>query len=204
MKRLIGIASSAFFLCSMSSFATQQKPRQQASHPQQRAPQQRAPQRAPQQVGHGYIPSHGPASVRKAAPPAHEQKPPQGNQHPTFRDQPNHPEAPHVHPSTGAWVGHSTGRDDPHYHLDHPWEHGRFPGTTGRSYVYRLGGGARDHFRLGDFFFSVAEYDYDACADWAWDTDDIVLYPDPDHDGWYLAYDVRLGTYVHVMYLGPS
>ncbi len=143
-------------------------------------------------VGGGHIPARGPE-------PFHGQ-PRQGGPG-RVADQPGHPAGPHVH-GDDHWVGHDTGRNDPHYHLDQPWAHGRFPGAFGRDHVYRLAGGNRDRFFFGGFYFGVAPYDYGYCDDWLWNSDQIVIYDDPDHEGWYLAYNVRLGTYIHVQYMG--
>ena len=212
MKKSITIAA-VLFICSTPAFAQQRptKPKQQQQQQQRQTRPAARPQQRTAPVGKGYIPAHGPAPTRT---PARTPVPParargnggaqQGSQHPSYSDQPGHPQAPHVHANNDQWIGHNTGPDDPHYHLDQPWQHGHFPGDVGRSHVYRLEGGARDRFRFGNFYFGVAPYDYDDTNGWLWDSDDIVIYADPDHVGWYLAYNVRLGTYVHVEYLGPS
>jgi hypothetical protein len=183
---LIATAAMALVLCFAQERGGQQKPQ-----PQQRSGRE-------PEVGGGHIPQHGPSPARTSPAPQEQKNQPRQ----TYRDQPGHPEAMHVHAANDQWIGHDTGRNDPHYHLDRPWEHGRFPRAIGPQHVWRLLGGGPNRFDIGGFYFQVAPYDYAFVSDWLWDNDDIVIYADPDHDGWYLAYNTRLGTYVHVMFLG--
>jgi hypothetical protein len=207
--RAAQLALTALLMTAMPAFAQQDR--------QDRGGQRQAPRNEHQQAP----PKSGPAPYRGSPHQdqgnAHQNQPnprqDQGNQHQgqvnpqqgdhqrNYSDRPGHPNAPHVD-NGRTWVGHDTGRDDPNYHLDQPYAHGRFTGGFGPSHRWRLGGGGPGRFGFNGFYFGVAPYDMGFVDGWNWDADDVVIYDDPDHPGWYLAYNTRLGTYAHVQYLG--
>jgi len=163
---------------------------------------QPAQRSAPAQVGGGHIPPRGPAPTPPHQAPRASARNAPAAAVPNYAHVTGHPNAPHVDIHANTWIGHDVRRNEVGLRLDRPWANGRFSGTIGASQVYRLGGGDFHRFGFGGFYWSVAEADYGYAGDWLWDRDDIVLYNDPDHPGYYLAYNVRLGTYVHVEYMG--
>jgi hypothetical protein len=196
MKKLVGLVG-VFLICSAAAFG-QARGRSEGGRSAG--------------VGGGHIPARGPAPARAQAPnrapdsrqqgnprsaPAQQAAPNRG-----FRDQSTHPDAPHVHAADDRWIGHDSGRGDARYQINRDVGQRRFTGGIGRDHVFRLSGGGPGRFWFGGNYFSVAPADFGYCNDWLWDNDQITLYDDPDHPGYYLAYNVRLGTYCHVQYLG--
>lgn len=194
MKRFMGISFAAFATVLMLSLpATAQRPGGGGEHPG-------GGEHAGGQGGHvggGFVPQRGPAPGADRGGNRMDNR--GGGDHRNFSDYSGHPEAPHVH-DDGRWIGHGDG--GAHYHLDRPWEHGHFPGRLGAQFVYRLHGGGPNRFFFNGFYFGVAPYDIGYVNGWNWDDDDVVLYDDPSDPGYYLAYNPRLGTYVHVLYMG--
>lgn len=108
------------------------------------------------------------------------------------------------HVNNDRWFGHDS-PDDRRFHMDRPFEYGRFA-HVGPAFQFRVGGFDRDRHQFwfpGGFYFEVAAWDWPVTLDWCWDCpEDFVVYDDPDHTGWYLLYNTESGTYVHVLYLG--
>ena len=90
---------------------------------------------------------------------------------------------------------------DVRYELARPYAYGRFA-RVGPRFVFRIDAGGPVRFHVDGGWFAVAAFDQDYARNWFWNTDDIVINDDPDHVGWYLAYNTRLGTSVHVQYMG--
>jgi len=93
-------------------------------------------------------------------------------------------------------------RSSPEYRVGYGSRGGFSHDYIGPRHVWRLEGGGRDRFFFRGFYFRVAAYDYAYADGWYWDRDNVIIYDDPDNSGCYLAYNTRLGTYLHVTFDG--
>ena len=107
-----------------------------------------------------------------------------------------HPVAPHVHAGTTAGFGHEAFHGDSRYVIAHPWAHGH--STEARASARLSSRGWWTERFCSDTSISTSCRSTSSTSTAGSELDQIVIYEDPDHDGEYLAYNPRLGTYVHV------
>ena len=123
------------------------------------------------------------------------------------------------HRDDDDWDRHDNGRhrgwDNPHnphyyrwdYDDDRIWARHYYPygryGHVRRVYIIRAYEPRVRRIILYDrSTWIVADYDVPRCRDWDWDRDEVYVYDDDYHPGWYLLFNTRLGRSVHVEFSG--
>lgn len=186
MKKPLSFALALAGILAALSLAAQEHGRPGGAGPR---PQSHEPSRP--RANQGHVPPAPAARPDRSAPPR-----PEIDERSRINNQP--------HVSHNEWFGHDR-PDDPRFHLDHPFPHGRFA-QFGPQYRYSVTRFDPDRHRFwfeGGLLFEIAAFDWALAADSCWTCgDDFVVYDDPDHIGWYLLYNVHTGVYIHAQYLG--
>ena len=116
---------------------------------------------------------HRPAEPEQHPPRANQgripQPPPQRATH--TKPEPERPDRGRVnntpHVSNDRWYGHDR-PNDKRYHVDHPFEHGRFEhfGPSYRYRILRFDANLHRFWLPGGYFFEVPAWDWPLAADW--------------------------------------
>jgi hypothetical protein len=187
MKKIFGPLLVLALITALDAVAQRGSSQQHSAPPQHSAPQRSAPVH---RGNGGQVPPPPQARPQGGAP-----------EHHTYQNG-RVDQRPHV--SDNRWYGHDD-RNDSRFHVDRPYEHGRFT-NFGTSHPYRFARVDRDRHRFwfnGGFGFEIFPDDWEFASGWCWTCpDDIIIYDDPDHPGWYLVYNTETGVYVHAQYIG--
>jgi len=92
--------------------------------------------------------------------------------------------------------------DHDHVVQGHYYPHGRFVSSRRKFVFVSVSYGTRRVILDDHSTWVVASHDIDHCRDWRWDRDDVQVYDDDMHPGWYVLFNARLGQHVHVEYFG--
>ena len=87
-------------------------------------------------------------------------------------------------------------------HPGHPYPYGHYGHVRSAFVAHSFDVHARRIVLFDRSNWVVAPYDMRLCNGWDWDRDQVYVYNDDHHAGWYLLFNARLGAYVHVEYAG--